>query len=800
VPACSTGEEAYSVAIALAEYMDDNNISRPVQLFATDLDDSAIGKARKGIYPENISRDVSPERLRRFFEKSGSGYVINKTVRETCIFAKQDMVKDPPFSRIDLISCRNVLSSFDRELRKKAVRILFYALNPGGFLLIGPSETFGDLDGLFSVEDREHAVYARKAEGLTPSFEEHPAAYGKETVPVPKAEDQPAGVFDIRRAADGIILSKYRPSGFIDNEAETVRLRQELAASKEQVKTVTREFEAANEELQALNEELQSSNEELQSINEEMETATEELQSANEELTTVNNELQSRTDEAIQLNNDLVNVLRGVDIPIVLLGSGLQIRRFNDAAARLLNLIPSDAGRPLSDIRTHIHIPDLEQMVQEVINSLAVREKEVLDREDRWYSVTIRPYRTVDNRIDGVLMTLVDINNIKSNLLRVEAAYDYAHAIVEAVRESLLVLGPDLRVMTANKSFYENFLTIPEATEGRYIYELGNGQWNLPALMTQLRQVLPEKKSFSDFEVAIEFPNVGRRVMMLHAREVYLEEPYFKTGLDITGDFDRLILLVVEDITERKKSDDALKTLNRKLLSVVAELKAAYEEMESFSYSVSHDLRAPLRIIDGFSDILLEDHSDKLDDEGRKLLHAIRGQSKRMDQLIMAMLELSTLGRQEMTLDEIDMKEAAEQIAADLKAIVPERTITIAINDMPPAQGDLTLLDQVLTNLLSNAVKFTKHRDGASIEVGGRVGDRENVYYVKDNGIGFDAAYADKLFEAFQRLHRQNEFEGVGIGLSIVERIIKRHGGRVWAEGRPDEGATFYFTLPRTAA
>jgi two-component system sensor kinase len=250
------------------------------------------------------------------------------------------------------------------------------------------------------------------------------------------------------------------------------------------------------------------------------------------------------------------------------------------------------------------------------------------------------------------------------------------------------------------------------------------------------------------------------------------------------------------DISERKASEETLKALNQELQSTAAELEVAYKDMESFSYSVSHDLRAPLRIIDGLSDILLKDYHDKLDDEGNNLLKLIQGNTKRMDQLVLALLEFSKAGRQEMSKDEINMEKAAALISGDLKAMFLERNINVDIKELPPAHGDIMLIRQVLTNLLSNAVKFTKDRDVASIEVGGRREGSENVYYVKDNGVGFDMEYADKLFKVFQRMHTLKEFEGIGIGLSIVDRIIKRHGGRVWAEGRPDEGATFYFTLP----
>jgi PAS domain S-box-containing protein len=257
------------------------------------------------------------------------------------------------------------------------------------------------------------------------------------------------------------------------------------------------------------------------------------------------------------------------------------------------------------------------------------------------------------------------------------------------------------------------------------------------------------------------------------------------------------LLSVVRDITERKKAEEELTMLNQELQAKASELERAYNDMESFSYSISHDLRAPLRIIVGLSDILLKDHYDKLDDDCKELLKKIIENTRRMDQLVLAILDLSKTGRQRMNIVDIDMRETASLVAGDLKAMAPERTINIDIRKLPPARGDFKLIRQALINVLSNAVKFTKDRAVAVIEVGGRSEDNENVYFVKDNGAGFAMDHADRLFKVFQRLHTSNEFEGIGIGLSIVDRIIKRHGGRLWAEGKPAEGATFYFTLPK---
>jgi light-regulated signal transduction histidine kinase (bacteriophytochrome) len=251
------------------------------------------------------------------------------------------------------------------------------------------------------------------------------------------------------------------------------------------------------------------------------------------------------------------------------------------------------------------------------------------------------------------------------------------------------------------------------------------------------------------------------------------------------------------NITEREQAEESLRRLNQELQNKTSELTLAYKDMESFSYSVSHDLRAPLRIIVGLSDIVIEDYYGKLDEKGKKLLRSIRGEAERMDKIVLALLDLSKVGRQEMKIDEIDMEKEAGLIVADLKALAPERNIEVTIEHLPPIHGDITLIRQVLTNLLSNAVKFTRAKDLALITVGGLSEKSENVYYVKDNGVGFDAAHADKLFGVFQRMHGEGEFEGIGIGLSIVERIVRRHGGRVWAEGRPHEGAAFYFSMPR---
>lgn len=251
------------------------------------------------------------------------------------------------------------------------------------------------------------------------------------------------------------------------------------------------------------------------------------------------------------------------------------------------------------------------------------------------------------------------------------------------------------------------------------------------------------------------------------------------------------------EIEQRKKAEEKAQRLNRELEQRLVELRAANKELEAFSYSVSHDLRAPLRAIDGFSQVMLEDYCDKLDSEGARVLSVIRSNTQKMGQLIDDLLIFSRRGRQEMKKSKINMEKLARSVFEELKPTSPERNLRMKITALPPAYGDERMIREVLVNLLSNAVKFTKYRRDSVIEVGGKLQDNQNVYSVKDNGVGFDMQYVNKLFGVFQRLHSEEEFDGTGVGLALVQRIIHRHGGQVWAEGKLNQGATFYFMLPR---
>jgi PAS domain-containing protein len=325
-------------------------------------------------------------------------------------------------------------------------------------------------------------------------------------------------------------------------------IEQELQYTKESLQSTIEELETVNEALNATNEELQSTNEELQSTNEELETAKEEQQSLNEEVVTVNTELQNKVDELSKTNNDMKNLLDSTEIPTIFLDRELNIKRFTSHATKVIPLIQSDIGRPISHMATDLKDGNPARCAEEVLKKPALKELEVEAKDGHWYSMRILPYRTADNVIDGVVVSFVDIHDRKTVSGKIESlnqslqeARDFAEAIIATLRESLVVLNHELRVLLANRSFYKVFQASPESTEGQFIYDLGNRQWNIPGLRELLERIIPENGVFEDYAVEHTFPTIGFRKMRLNARKLTPE----KTGR-------ALILLAIEDVTEKR--------------------------------------------------------------------------------------------------------------------------------------------------------------------------------------------------------------------------------------------------------
>src|SRR6185503_10083767 len=325
-------------------------------------------------------------------------------------------------------------------------------------------------------------------------------------------------------------------------------LEAELAGMREYVQSTQEQHEAANEELQSSNEEVQSANEELQSINEELETSKEELESANEELTTLNEEMSNRHAELNRLTSDLVNIQSSAQLAIVLLGRDLTIRRFSLHAEKLLNLLASDVGRPVGHVRHNLALPDLEPLISEVIDSVRACEREVRDKDGCWFSLRVRPYLTPDNKVDGAVLVLVDINDLKRSELEIASAREYAENIVATLREPLLVLDSGLRVESVNRAFYRTFGVTPAETLGKFIYELGNRQWDVAGFRALLEDVLPQSHTIEDFLVERDLEHLGRRSVRINARRM-------QSAPGVEG----RIVVAIEDITARQQIEDKLR-------------------------------------------------------------------------------------------------------------------------------------------------------------------------------------------------------------------------------------------------
>ncbi len=659
IAGCSTGEEAYSLAIVVKECLAQHKRRLAVQIFATDLDNRSVETARAALYPVGIAGDVTPDRLQQFFSKEDGSYRIKKEIRDLVVFATHNLLTDAPFTKLDMLSCRNLLIYLDHKAQHKLLPLFHYALKPNGLLFLGTSETVGGFERLFTPVDRKGKLFRRTVEPSTlPHLERSSGGAMRGTIathagtgaalPVVRplaladlmqqvlvAQYVPAAVVingqgevvyihghtgaylepapgppthhliemareglqhelavalqratggedevvrrNIRMKADGgmalvtvtlrritepealqgLFLVTFVPAradkpavGKVAPERASVPLktkkgeaglRWELKFTKQRLQRTIEELQTSNEELKSTNEELQSTNEELQSANEELETAKEEMQSMNEELMTVNAELQGKFNALENANDDLQNLLNSTEVATIFLDNELRIKRFTSEAKRVSHLIALDVGRPLSDIVSKLSYNRVLEDAQEVLRTLVVQEHEVKASDGSWFLMRIMPYRTSKNTIDGLVLTFLDITRLKYSERVVQEARGLAANIVETMREPLLVLDEQLRVVQANQSFYRTFQTTPREVEQQRLYHLCNGAWNMSDLRSQLEEILPERKSFRDYIVDKPFPQVGRKKLALNGRR--LEQDVALPGR---------ILLAIEDITDRE--------------------------------------------------------------------------------------------------------------------------------------------------------------------------------------------------------------------------------------------------------
>lgn len=901
VPGCSTGEEVYSIAMCLVESMTEASVAAPIQIFGTDISERGISIARAATYPEHQIAKLSPERQARFFRRVENGYQIIKPVREMCVFARHNLLADPPFSRLDLISCRNVLIYLDSDLQSKLFATFHFALRPEGYLMLGHSESLQHFPELFSRVDNQHKLYLRKSDRAHVSLEMIRRGFVNEppgNLALSPAFRQARSLdIELEKAAERLVLSEYGPAWVIVNEdfdiihsrgdtspylqlapgratlallkmardcirgelrkllaraksedglvqsavfqerdggeirnirlevrriagsagqggrflvlffappiekktpsaqirntriggaskaeaTDVERLKQELLLTSQRMQSLIDERDSANQDLTSANEEIQSSNEELQSINEELETSKEELQSSNEELNTLNEELQNRNRELNRLGDDLTNLLSSTTIPILMLDCQLRIRRMTAAAAHLFNIQPGDIGRPIRDIRMRLNIEDLELPVQRVMDTLNAEELELLDFENRWHLLRIRPYRTADNRIEGAVLALIDIDQIRQAQLKADAARDFAESVVESVQTPLLVLHGDLKIRMANRAFCQCYGLQRTEIDERFLYAIDGGRWNLPDLRIALQQLPSSRKPFEELELEQQFPGSGKRNLRISAHCIQPggENQILVAVDDVTAQIQSEHVLIEEQErlkrnlesgeTALHESEAALLRGRNELRALTAKLlQTQAEERRQVSRELHDDLSQKMAKLQ-FDLETLEQHLPTELGEAKKRLLAIRdGVETLSNDIRRIAYELHPS-----SLDHLGITVALRTYIREFteREGIPVRFTPRKVPAKIPAEIANTLY-RIAQEALRNV---SKHAGKTSVRIALTGGSNQLSLSIRDNGVGFD-------------VHAPQNKKGLGL-ISMQERARLIHGN-FSLEALPGRGVT----------
>lgn len=886
VAGCSTGQEAYSLAILFFEEMARSGRSLKLQIFATDVEEDAIAFARRGLYPDAIQSEVNPARLGQFFVKEDHHYCVSPQLREATLFTVHDVLSDPPFSRLDLISCRNLLIYLRSEIQEKIIALFHFSLRANGILFLGISETPGEASELFGAISPTHHVYRRigqarprrldfpvdiveRTRALWPATTRAPErridnlgdialrqladAYAPASVlinskreslyhfgPIDRFLKVAAGEFSrdlltmardnlgpklriaIRQATqrhetvtltsaeikrDGksffvtlvvkpaeiegqqlLLVSFFdglghggeasrAPNSPIDG-ARIAELEKEVATTRKELEQTIRNLESANIELTASNEEAMSVNEEFHSTNEELQTSKEELQSLNEELTVLNNQLQEAIHKQREASDDLQNILNSADIATLFLDRDFHVRFFTPAAKALFGVIVSDIGRPLNNLALPFTDISLLDDARQVLESLAPHRREITTEKGAWYARRVLPYRTQDDRIQGVIVTFTDISSMKAVEARIRAAQVYAEGIINAIREPLAILDENMRIRSASASFYGYFGATAEDSVGRTLSEADGHHLNVPRLGPFIDQIRSGVKEIRDYQIELEAPGIGHRTVGLSTREI-----------DGQPDGQRLILVSMEDITEHLAAEQALVGARK-----AAEL--ANSAKSRFLAAASHDLRQPLQTLRLLRGIFEQKVTDK------DLLSLTRRAGETLDtisQMLDLILDINQLEAGVVQprivdfsigdlLNRLRNEFAIHTEAADLDWRV--------VSSQKIVRSDPTVLEQMIRNLLSNAVKYTKQ---GKVLLGCRRHGRKLSIEVWDTGPGIPDNELHAIFEEFHQTNADvahDQGRGLGLGLSIVQRLSELMGHAIGVRSRVGKGSVFSIEVP----
>jgi len=793
VPACATGEEAFSIAMMLLEIQESNETIIPVQIFATDLSEQAISKARDGIYTPHDLETVSPKRIQRFFTKADGGFRINKTVREMCVFAQHNILRDPPFSRLDFISCCNLFIYLDTAAQKKAINTFHYALNSDGFLMLGKSENISQSTNLFTSANSKYKIFSRKINSgsqrlpeLTPRFAQQNTV-GEKNVALRQRSKAQINVSATQQGLDNyiddVLVSEYMPSSVVINHhMEIVQFRgtTDLFLTHPKGRATFNILKMARPEIAF-----------------ELRTTISKVIKTNEGIRKTGIELKINSDIKI-ISIEIVPLEIDWNEPLLLIifTEHEQAEIFSSQAnSGKNNSIAKD--RRIKKLEqelaaAHADALSIAQEQEAFTEELQSAHEEVVSSNEELQTVN-EELETSKEEIESANEELSTTNQelqTRNDLLN--EAYHYSEAVFSTIHEPMVVLDKNLRVKSANKTFYKTYNTKAEETEGMLLYEIGHKQWDIPRLKELLEEILPKNSQFHDFEITHTFPGIGKKTMVLNARRIVQKSNH-----------EELILLAIADITEKVLTLHKMEKNEIKLIEAKAAAEDAVKYKQQFLANMSHEIRTPLNSILGFANVLLK---TKLGVKQREFAQAIKTSGTSLNQLINDILDLARVdaGRMTFNNEPFEIRKSLKSLIYSFDLKIKEKNIELTkdYDSKIPLLllGDSVRLNQIILNLLSNAIKFT-HKGKIVLSVKLLNEDDENVtigFAVADTGIGIPADKIDTIFNVFEQAESgtASSYGGTGLGLAIVKQLIEGQGGSISLKSKLGEGSTFSFTLP----
>jgi two-component system CheB/CheR fusion protein len=776
VAGCSTGEEAFSIAILLHEYLlKVGKIDIKVQLFASDISEKCIAKARSAIYSAQDIQLITEARLQNYFIKKDGNFYINKVIRDMCVFAVHNFIKDPPFAKIDLVSCRNVLIYLDSYLQNRVMETFHYALKDKGFLFLGKSESAANVPNLFETVSKHEKIYSRKFTPKHHSLETLKPSNGEKLEQIVSVERNSLPEKDFRKIACDILFSKYTPVGVIINENHEIvyfhgDISPFLLPSPE--KATHNILKMAREGISAeLRDAILQIKENKGNIHKEDIIVANQEYRASFEIVPLNNS-----------DNHIMILFYKKELPDLNLSNKTQIESSDQQQIQDLEAELSQLHGNIKRVTEehHIAFEELKTTNEELLSSS--EELQVLNEE----------VETTTEELQSNNEELVCINDeLLDRQEQLIALQNYSESIIKTIHEPLIVINTDFIVKSANPAFYRFFNSTEIETEGQNFFEIGDCHWNVAELRQQLSEILTAGNPVKDFEVEINCSSIGKKIIKINAQHITDTKP------------GGLILIAIEDITD-------LVSVNKLLVQKNEQLQKNNNQLEDFSSAASHDLQDPLRKIHMFCNRIIENDKD-LSDTTKHDLERIKFSLNNMGQLINDLIGYSRINTLEKDFKKTDLNTLLNKTLRDLNDDISEKSSIINVSPLPVLKVIPFQIQQLFSNLVLNSIKYTNDSTIPEITIISEEPTQEEITaingvtkekYVKikisDNGIGFVQDYADKIFQPFYRLHSKNKYKGSGLGLALVKKIINNHNGFIKAESKINEGAQFSIYLPKT--